>query len=234
MPATHITSCFKRSEPAPSAGQARAKRAPLRGSRPLTSQGRPRKNPRKRAPLVRSLPSQTSTRRWFLSTAHEMTRVASAIRLAGDEMKRNMKMAGSLNRVQLIGNLGQDPEIRAKQSGDKIATFSMATTDSWTDARSGEKKEKTEWHRVVIFSDGLAGVAEKYLKKGMKVFIEGALQTRKWTDNGGVEKYTTEVVLQAYNGKLIMLGEPNGQRSNRTHADAPPAGAPDADDEIPF
>ena len=143
-------------------------------------------------------------------------------------------MAGSLNRVQLIGNLGQDPEIRAKQNGDKIATFSMATTDSWTDARSGEKKEKTEWHRVVIFSDGLAGVAEKYLKKGMKVFIEGALQTRKWTDNGGVEKYTTEVVLQAYNGKLIMLGEPNGQRSNRTHADAPPAGVPDADDEIPF
>ncbi len=143
-------------------------------------------------------------------------------------------MAGSLNRVQLIGNLGQDPEIRAKQNGDKIATFSMATTDSWTDARSSEKKEKTEWHRVVIFSDGLAGVAEKYLKKGMKVFIEGALQTRKWTDNGGVEKYTTEVVLQAYNGKLIMLGEPNGQRSNRPHADAPPAGAPDADDEIPF
>jgi len=143
-------------------------------------------------------------------------------------------MAGSLNRVQLIGNLGQDPEIRAKQNGDKIATFSMATTDSWNDARSGEKKEKTEWHRVVIFSDGLAGVAEKYLKKGMKVFIEGALQTRKWTDNVGVEKYTTEVVLQAYNGKLIMLGEPNGQRSNRPHADAPPAGAPDADDEIPF
>jgi single-strand DNA-binding protein len=163
-----------------------------------------------------------------------MTRVASAIRLAGDEMKRILKMAGSLNRVQLIGNLGQDPEIRAKQKGDKIATFSMATTDSWTDARSGEKKEKTEWHRVVIFSDGLAGVAEKYLKKGMKVFIEGALQTRKWTDNAGVEKYTTEVVLQTYNGKLIMLGEPNGQRSNRTHADAPPAGAPDADDEIPF
>ena len=143
-------------------------------------------------------------------------------------------MAGSLNRVQLIGNLGQDPEIRAKQNGDKIATFSMATTDSWTDARSGEKKEKTEWHRVVIFSDGLAGVAEKYLKKGVKVFIEGALQTRKWTDNAGVEKYTTEVVLQAYNGKLIMLGEPNGQRANRPHADAPPAGAPDADDQIPF
>ena len=143
-------------------------------------------------------------------------------------------MAGSLNRVQLIGNLGQDPEVRAKQNGDKIATFSMATTDSWTDARSGEKKEKTEWHRIVIFSDGLAGVAEKYLKKGMKVFIEGALQTRKWTDNGGVEKYTTEVVLQAYNGKLIMLGEPNGQRANRPHADAPPAGAPDADDQIPF
>jgi single-strand DNA-binding protein len=162
-----------------------------------------------------------------------MTRVASAIRLASDEMKRIMKMAGSLNRVQLIGNLGGDPEIRNARSGDKIATFSVATTDSWTDTNSGEKREKTEWHRVVIFSDGLAGVAEKYLKKGMKVFLEGALQTRKWTDNAGGERYTTEVVLQAYNGKIIMLGEPNGQRSTRAATDSPPAGGPD-DGEIPF
>jgi single-strand DNA-binding protein len=145
-------------------------------------------------------------------------------------------MAGYLNRVQLIGNLGQDPEIRATQKGDRIATLSIATSVSWTDARSGEKKEKTEWHRAVIFSDGLAGVAEKYLKKGSKVFLEGSLQTRKWTDNAGVEKYTTEIVVQAYNGQLIMLGEPNGQRSERPRSDAPPTNyAPDPDaDEIPF
>jgi single-strand DNA-binding protein len=163
-----------------------------------------------------------------------MTRVASAIRLAGDEMKRIMKMAGSMNRVQLIGNLGGDPEIRNTQRGDKVASFSVATTDSWNDAQSGERKEKTEWHRVVIFGDGLAGVAEKYLKKGMKVFLEGALQTRKWTDNAGVERYSTEVVLQAYNGKLIMLGESNSQRPNRSQAAAPPAGGLDDADEIPF
>jgi single-strand DNA-binding protein len=163
-----------------------------------------------------------------------MTRVASAIRLAGDDMKRIMKMAGSLNRVQLIGNLGGDPEIRNTQRGDKAASFSVATTDSWNDAQSGERREKTEWHRVVIFSDGLAGVAEKYLKKGMKVFLEGSLQTRKWTDNAGVERYSTEVVLQAYNGKIIMLGEPNGQRTNRARGDAPPARGMDEDSEIPF
>ncbi len=145
-------------------------------------------------------------------------------------------MAGYLNRVQLIGNLGQDPEIRATQKGDRIATLSIATSVSWTDARSGEKKEKTEWHRAVIFSDGLAGVAEKYLKKGSKVFLEGSLQTRKWTDNAGVEKYTTEIVVQAYNGQLIMLGEPTGQRSERHRSDTPPTNyAPDPDaDEIPF
>jgi len=163
-----------------------------------------------------------------------MTRVASAIRLAGDDMKRILKMAGSLNRVQLIGNLGGDPEIRNTHRGDKVASFSVATTESWNDAQSGERKEKTEWNRVVIFSDGLAGVAEKYLKKGMKVFLEGSLQTRKWTDNAGVERYSTEVVLQAYNGKIIMLGDPNGQRSNRSRGDAPPAGGTDLDDEIPF
>jgi single-strand DNA-binding protein len=145
-------------------------------------------------------------------------------------------MAGYLNRVQLIGNLGQDPEIRATQKGDRIATLSIATSVSWTDARSGEKKEKTEWHRAIIFSDGLAGVAEKYLKKGSKVFLEGSLQTRKWTDNAGVEKYTTEIVVQAYNGQLIMLGEPTGQRSERRRSDTPPTNyAPDPDaDEIPF
>jgi len=145
-------------------------------------------------------------------------------------------MAGSLNRVELIGNLGQDPEIRFKQNGDKIATMTVATSESWTDANSGEKREKTEWHRIVIFSDGLAGVAEKYLKKGMKVYLEGALHTRKWTDKEGVDKYTTEVLLQAYNGKLIMLGGPNGQAATRDRSDAPAANAagPDGEDEIPF
>ncbi len=145
-------------------------------------------------------------------------------------------MAGYLNRVQLIGNLGQDPEIRFTQKGDRIANFSVATTDSWTDARSGEKRENTEWHRVVIFSDGLAGVAEKYVKKGSKVFVEGALTTRKWTDNSGVERYSTQIVVGAFNGQLIMLGEPNGQRSNRAPSDAPETDTPpDLDDDtIPF
>ena len=147
-------------------------------------------------------------------------------------------MAGYLNRVQLIGNLGKDPEIRSKQNGDRIANFSVATTESWTDKHSGEKREKTEWHRVIIFNDGLAGVAEKYLKKGMKVFVEGALQTRTWTDNAGVERYTTEIVVQAYNGQLIMLGEPNGQRSTRASSDGPKTDIAPLrdleDDQIPF
>ena len=143
-------------------------------------------------------------------------------------------MAGYLNRVQLIGNLGGDPEIRNSQRGDKIASFSVATTESWNDPQSGERKERTEWHRIVIFSDGLSEVAEKYLKKGMKVFLEGSLQTRKFTDNAGVEKYTTQIVLQAYNGKLIMLGEPNGQRTSRAPTGAKTADGLDVDDEIPF
>lgn len=147
-------------------------------------------------------------------------------------------MAGYLNRVQLIGNLGQDPEIRNSQKGDRIANFSVATSVSWTDNNSGEKRERTEWHRIAILSDGLAGVAEKCLKKGMKVFVEGSLQTRKWTDNSGVERYSTEIVVGAFNGQLIMLGESNGQRSNRAPSDAPKGDIPPAadlgEDEIPF
>lgn len=114
-------------------------------------------------------------------------------------------MAGSVNKVILIGNLGRDPEIRFTQSGSKIANFSIATSESWKDKQSGEKREKTEWHRIVVFSEGLAGIAERFLKKGSKVYIEGSLQTRKWTDNAGAEKYTTEVVLQGFNGTLTML-----------------------------
>jgi single-strand DNA-binding protein len=114
-------------------------------------------------------------------------------------------MAGSLNKVTLIGNLGNDPEIRSMNNGGKVCTLSVATTESWKDKNSGEKREKTEWHRVVIFGDGLVRVAENYLKKGSKIYIEGSLQTRKWQDRDGNDKYTTEVVLQGFGGTLIML-----------------------------
>jgi single-strand DNA-binding protein len=114
-------------------------------------------------------------------------------------------MAGSVNKVILIGNLGADPEIKRTQDGRPIANLRIATSDTWRDKNSGERKEKTEWHRVVIFNEGLCKVAEQYLKKGAKVYIEGALQTRKWTDQSGVEKYSTEVVLQNFNSTLTML-----------------------------
>jgi len=118
-------------------------------------------------------------------------------------------MAGSVNKVILVGNLGSDPEIRHTQDGRPIATFSIATSESWRDKNSGERREKTEWHRVVVFSEGLCKVIEQYVKKGSKVYIEGALQTRKWTDQSGVEKYTTEVVIQGFNGTLTMLDSRN-------------------------
>ena len=119
-------------------------------------------------------------------------------------------MAGSLNRVMLIGNLGADPEVRALSNGSKVVNLKVATSESWRDKASGEKKEKTEWHRVVIFNKNLADVAEKYLKKGAKVYIEGQLQTRKWTDKDGAEKYSTEVVLQNFRGELTMLDGRSG------------------------
>jgi single-strand DNA-binding protein len=114
-------------------------------------------------------------------------------------------MAGSVNKVILVGNLGADPEIRRTQDGRPIANLRVATTDSWRDKTSGEKREKTEWHRVVIFNEGLCKVAEQYLKKGAKVYIEGALQTRKWQDQQGQERYSTEVVLQGFGSQLTML-----------------------------
>ena len=114
-------------------------------------------------------------------------------------------MASSLNKVMLIGNLGADPIIRQTQDGKKLAQLSLATSESWKDKNTGERRDKTQWHRIVIFNDGLAGVVENYLKKGSKIYIEGQLQTRKFTDNNGVEKYTTEVVLANYNGTLTML-----------------------------
>ncbi len=162
-------------------------------------------------------------------------------------------MAGSVNKVILVGNLGRDPEIRSTQDGLRIANLSLATSESWRDKNSGERKEKTEWHRVAVFNERLVDVIEKYVKKGAKLYIEGALQTRKWTDNAGQERYTTEVVLQRFRGELTMLdggrsgGSEGGFSSDMPEEDAPrPASRPAArasagagaskelDDEIPF
>ena len=115
-------------------------------------------------------------------------------------------MAGSVNKVILIGNLGKDPEIRTLNSGDRVANLRIATSENWRDKATGERKEKTEWHSVVIFNENIVKVAENYLKKGSTVYVEGALQTRKWTDQSGVEKYSTEIVLQRFRGELTMLG----------------------------
>ncbi len=162
-------------------------------------------------------------------------------------------MAGSVNKVILIGNLGRDPEVRTMQNGNKVANLNLATSESWRDKASGERKEKTEWHRVVIFGN-LAEIAEKYLKKGSKVYVCGSLQTRKWTDQSGQEKYTTEVVLQGFGGELTMLdgrsgggGGPGGGMGDSGGSDwdsgggssygggKSSGGAPsDMDDEIPF
>ena len=119
-------------------------------------------------------------------------------------------MAGSVNKVILVGNLGKDPEIRRTQDGRPIANLSVATSESWRDKATGERKEKTEWHRVVIFNEGLCKIVEQYLKKGSKVYLEGALQTRKWTDKDGNDKYSTEVVLQGFNSTLTMLDTRGG------------------------
>ena len=160
-------------------------------------------------------------------------------------------MAGSVNKVILVGNLGKDPEIRRTQDGRPIANLSVATSDSWRDKATGERKEKTEWHRVVIFNEGLCKIAEQYLKKGSKVYLEGQLQTRKYTDKEGVEKYSTEVVLQNFNSTLTMLdtrGGGGGGGADASDGDfgsqgASPARKPamagagksgDMDDEIPF
>ena len=115
-------------------------------------------------------------------------------------------MAGSVNKVILVGNLGRDPEVRSTQNGDKIVNFSIATSERWKDKSTGEQREKTEWHRIVIFNENLARIAEQYLRKGSSVYVEGQLQTRKWQDQSGAEKYTTEVVLQRYRGELTLLG----------------------------
>jgi len=173
-------------------------------------------------------------------------------------------MAGSVNKVILVGNLGKDPEVRTTQDGSKIVNLTLATSETWNDRASGERKERTEWHRIVIFNDRIGEVAEKYLRKGAKVYVEGALQTRKWTDQSGQEKYTTEVVIGRFKGELTMLsgrgeeggaGEGGGGYQPRERAPARASsgaasgggarsggGAPsweapkggDLDDEIPF
>lgn len=134
-------------------------------------------------------------------------------------------MSGSVNRVILIGNVGKDPECRTMQNGSKVANVSIATSDSWKDKSSGERKEKTEWHRVVIFG-ALAEICEKYVKKGSKIYVSGSLQTRKWSDKDGVEKYSTEVVLQGFGGELQLLDSRKGGESDDAPQSAP---ADDAD-----
>lgn len=147
-------------------------------------------------------------------------------------------MAGSINKVVLLGNLGKDPEVRRLNSGKPVVSFSVATSETWKDKNSGERKEKTEWHNVVIFNEGLAGVAEKYLRKGSKVYLEGQLQTRKWQDQSGQDRYTTEIVLQNFRGELVLLGDKaEGGQPASTKAAAPEQGgsyADDLSDEIPF
>lgn len=142
-------------------------------------------------------------------------------------------MAGSVNKVILIGNLGADPEVRSFQNGGKVCNLRLATSESWKDKNTGQKSERTEWHSVAIFSEGLAGVAERFLRKGSKVYIEGQLRTRKWQDQSGADKYSTEVVLQGPNSVLTMLDGPaqTGERKQSYTNDSPPPD--DLDDEIP-
>lgn len=148
-------------------------------------------------------------------------------------------MSGSINKCVLIGNLGADPEVRRTQSGDPIVNLRIATSDTWRDKNTGERRERTEWHSVVIFNEGLAKVAEQYLKKGAKVYVEGALQTRKWQDQNGNDRYSTEIVLQKYRGELQMLdtarsgGDERGQQSMYDHDDDGGKADP-LDDDLPF
>lgn len=145
-------------------------------------------------------------------------------------------MAGSVNKVILVGNVGKDPEVRRSQDGAPIVNLSVATSESWRDKASGERKERTEWHRVVIFNENIAKVVEQYVKKGSKVYVEGQLQTRKWQDSNGNDKYSTEVILTKFRGEFTLLDT----RGGGSHGDEKPpkelatAGGPDLDDEIPF
>lgn len=160
-------------------------------------------------------------------------------------------MAGSVNKVILVGNLGRDPEVRFNQEGGKIVNLSVATSESWKDKATGERRDRTEWHRVVVFNDHLSDIAERYLKKGSKVYIEGQLQTRKWADQAGVEKYTTEIVLSRFKGEMTLLDSKGSSGGGEEDYDSPYAGGlssgssansslgssssfRDLDDEVPF
>lgn len=162
-------------------------------------------------------------------------------------------MGAYVNKVILLGNLGQDPEVRSLGSGGKVVSFSIATSESWTDRASGERKDRTEWHKISIFNEKIGEIAEKYLRKGSKVMVEGALKTRKWQDQSGQDRYTTEIVLAQYRGELVLLGEPGGAGGDRDDASrrapVPPRepamasadgssgwapGGQDLDDEAPF
>ena len=153
-------------------------------------------------------------------------------------------MAGSLNKVMIIGNLGADPEVRTFQNGGKVCNLRIATSESWKDKNTGERRDKTEWHSVSIFSEGLVRICEQYLKKGSKVFVEGILQTRKWQDQSGADRYSTEVVLQGFNGTLTMLDSRAGSNGDfdsskdtnelSSNSDTFSSSASDIDDEIPF
>ena len=147
-------------------------------------------------------------------------------------------MSGSLNKVMLIGRLGQDPEVRSTQDGRSLCTFSLATSENWNDKNTGEKREKTEWHRVVVFNEGLVNIIQQYVKKGSNVFIEGQLQIRKWEDKDGIEKYTTEVVLQGFNSTFKMLDSKNSGSSENFSQDNSIEDIKEfdseIDDDIPF
>lgn len=145
-------------------------------------------------------------------------------------------MVNSINKVILIGNVGRDPEIRSTQDGKEIASITLATSESWKDKMSGERKERTEWHRIVVFAEGLVNIIKNYVKKGSKLYVEGALQTRKWVDTSGVERYTTEITLQGFNAVLLML---DSNRNNVDHGSGTASSggafnAEEIDDEIPF
>ena len=154
-------------------------------------------------------------------------------------------MVGSVNKVILLGNLGRDPEIRSMQSGSKMASFSIATSKRWKDKNTQEQKDKTSWHNIVVFGDGLVSIIEKYVKKGSKIYVEGELQTRKWQDQDGNDKYTTEVILQGYNCNLTLLDSRNNNTNNEiktddtkqvsnTNLESSTTDSSDTDDDIPF
>jgi single-strand DNA-binding protein len=155
-------------------------------------------------------------------------------------------MAGSVNKVILVGNLGRDPEIRSFQNGGRVANLSLATSENWRDKTSGERKERTEWHRVVIFNENLVRLCESYLRKGSKVYVEGQLETRKWQDQSGQDRYSTEVVLRPFRGEITMLDARGGGGPDSSGDDGPPpsgggrtggppmGGGPELDDDIPF